>query len=75
MTTCPVSGLNIIVRDSVVVIVRTGSAGGPLGLALLFMCMGPDHESPKLKWCAATKAACSAVVPILPWMSSSLGIQ
>jgi hypothetical protein len=75
MMTCPVSGLKIMVRDSVIMMVRTGSAGGPLGLALLFMWMAPDHESPKLNRRAATKAACSAVVPMSPWMSLSLGIQ
>jgi hypothetical protein len=48
MTTCPMSGLKIMVRDNVITMVRTGSAGGPLGLALLFMWMALDHESPKV---------------------------
>jgi hypothetical protein len=73
--TCPVSGLKIMVRDNVIAIVRTGSAGGPLGLALLFMWMALDHKSPKLNRHAATKAACSAAVPMSPWISSSSGIQ
>jgi hypothetical protein len=72
--TCPMSGLKIMVHDNVIAMVHTGSAGGPLRLALLFMWMAPDHESPKLKQRAATKAACSAAVPMSPWMSSSLGI-
>jgi hypothetical protein len=72
---CPMSGLKIMVCDNIIKMVCTGSAGGPLGLALLFMWMALDHESPKLKRHATTKAACLVAVPKLPWMSLSLGIQ
>jgi hypothetical protein len=66
MTTCPVSGLKIMVRNNVITMVCTGSAGGPLGLVLLFMWMALDHESLKVNRRATTKAACSVAVPMLP---------
>ena len=64
--TCPVCRLKIMVCDSVIMMMHTRSAGGPLGLALLLSWMAPDHESSKLNHCAATKVVCSAEVPKLP---------
>jgi hypothetical protein len=76
MMTCSlVSKLTILVCDSHIAKMRTGSGRGALGLVPLFMWMAPDHESPKVNWHAATKAACSAAVPMSPWMSLSSGIQ
>jgi len=76
MTTCNSVGKSIIpVCDNHVAKMRTGSGRGALGPVLLFMWIALDHESLKVKRCAATKAACSAVVPLSLWMSSSSGIQ
>jgi hypothetical protein len=76
MTTCSSVGKLIIpVCDNRVARMRTGSGRGALGSVPLFMRIAPDHESPNVKRHAATKAACSAVVPMSPWMSSSSGIQ
>jgi hypothetical protein len=76
MTTCNLVGKFIIpVCDNRVAKMHTGSGRGALGSVLLFMRIAPDHESPKVKQRATTKAACSAAVPMSPWMSLSLGIQ
>jgi hypothetical protein len=76
MTTYSLVGkLIILVCDSRVARMRTGSGRGTLGSVPLFMQMAPDHESPKVNHRAATKAACSAAVPMSLWISSSLGIQ
>jgi len=76
MTTCNSVGMLIIpVCDNRVARMRTGSGRGALGSVPLFMQMAPDHESPKVNRCAATKAACLVAVPMSPWMSLSLGIQ
>jgi hypothetical protein len=76
MTTCNSVGKFIIpVCDNRVAKMHTGSGRGALGSVPLFIWIALDHESPKVKRHAATKAACSAAVPISPWMSSSSGIQ
>jgi len=75
MTICNLVGKLIIpVCNSRVARMRTESGRGALGLVLLFMRIAPDHESLKVNWHTATKAACLAVVLMLPWMSSSSGI-
>jgi hypothetical protein len=66
MTCSSVGKLVIPVCDSHIARMCTGSGKGALGLVPLFMWMAPDHESPKVNHCAATKAACSAAVPMLP---------
>ena len=75
MTCSLVGKLIILVCDNHVTRMRTGSGRGALGLVPLFMQMALDYESPKVNWHAAIKAACLAVVHMLPWMSSSLSIQ
>ena len=66
MTCSSVGKLVIPVCDSRVARMRTGSGKGALGLVPLFMWMAPDHESLKVNRHAATKAAYSAAVPMLP---------
>ena len=66
MTCISVGKFIILVCDNRVARMHTGSGRGALGLVPLFMQIAPDHESPKLKRRAATKAACSAAVPISP---------
>ena len=67
MTTCKLVGESITPAcDNRVAKMHTGSGRGALGSVLLFMRIAPDHESPKVKRRAATKAACSAAVPISP---------
>jgi hypothetical protein len=63
-----------MVCDSVIMIVYTRSAGGPLGLALLFSWMATDQKSLWVNHCATTKEACLVAVPISPWISLSSGI-
>jgi hypothetical protein len=76
MTTCNSVGKFIIpVCNDRVAKMRTGSGRGALGLVPLFRRIAVDHESPKLKRRAATKEACSAMVPLSLWMSSASGIQ
>ena len=58
-----------------IAVMRTRSAGGPRGFALLLTRMAPAQVRPYMNRHAATKAACSVAMLWLLSMSLSSGIQ